>query len=80
MKNLITMTVLLLVAVTTFAQNTFTVNGLNYLITSTNPNTVTITANTNTGNIAIPSQVTNAGGVTFSIIRIGSNAFAGDGF
>ena len=52
----------------------FTADGFTFAVTGSNPNTVQITDNSNTGVVAIPSSIDSSFG-TFNITSIGNNAF-----
>ena len=72
MKRTIFTLFILLLCYSVFA-TTFTVNGIKY--TTTGTSTVAVTSGgTYTGNIMIPSSVTN-GGITYNVTSIGDGAF-----
>ncbi len=71
MKTKITSLLLLLFTVATGFAQTFTVNGLNYQVISTNPNKVQITGGSPSTNLVIPETVTN-NGTDFTVTRINS--------
>lgn len=74
MKKIFAFLVLLLMLTSAVAQTTFTVDGINYITTSTS--TVEITSGgTYTGNITIPSTVLYLG-VTYAVTSIGYQAFS----
>ncbi len=72
-KNLLTAFTLLVSLLST--SQTFIVDNVEYEVTSTSPNTVTIIDNTNSGDLVIPETVEN-GGITYAITSIGSFAFS----
>ena len=84
MKRLISLAVLLLIAVTSFAHD-FEVDGIYYVITSSSSDSPTVSvsykgtsytsySNEYTGNVTIPKTVTYSG-VTYSVTSIGNYAF-----
>ncbi len=77
LKNLFLLLLLLLVSSIGFGQ-TFTVDGLNYNIISTNPNEVEVTGGTFTNPLIIPNTVTN-NGTDFTVTTIVNDAFRNDG-
>lgn len=74
MKQILFLIAILSITATNYAQ-TFTVDGLEYEVTSTNPNEVTITGGTPaTTDLVIPPSVTD-NGTTYSVTIIGELAF-----
>ncbi len=81
MKNIVSFLCLLAINVSSLAQ-TFTVDGLNYEVISTDPNEVKITGGTPaTSDLVIPPSVID-NGITYNVTTIGVQAFGleeGDG-
>ncbi|WP_046759165.1 leucine-rich repeat domain-containing protein, partial [Kordia jejudonensis] len=74
MKKIIITILLLCIAATCFAQ-TFTVDGFNYNVISTNPNEVEVTGGTDGSNpLTFRSTVTD-NGITYTVTTIGNSAY-----
>ncbi|WP_298515718.1 leucine-rich repeat domain-containing protein [uncultured Kordia sp.] len=74
MKKIIITILLLCVATTCFAQ-TFTVDGFNYNVISTNPNEVEVTGGTDGSSPLTFRSTVNDNGITYTVTTIGSSAY-----
>ena len=77
-KNLLTLAAALLAAMSAWAQNSFTVNGLNYQETGVGTGQVKITGYTiePTGVFDIPETVSPSSGGSYTVTKIGDEVFA----
>ena len=77
-KNLLTLAAALLAATSAWAQNSFTVNGLNYQETGVGTGKVKITGYTiePTGVFDIPETVSPSSGGSYTVTKIGDEVFA----
>ncbi|MDO6595360.1 leucine-rich repeat domain-containing protein [Oceanihabitans sp. 2_MG-2023] len=79
MKTKLLSLIAFIIAATSIAQTTFTIDGLNYSVTSTNPNEVSLTGGTPlTLDLVIPETVTDAS-ITYTVVAIGDSAFESAG-
>ncbi len=78
MKTKLTTAIILLVSLVSFSQ-TFSFEDLNYTVTSTSPNTATLSGGTGIGDLIIPATVTNPDtNVTYNVTAISNSVFRGD--
>ena len=77
-KNLLTLAAALLVATSAWAQNSFTVNGLNYQETGVGTGKVKITGYTTrpTGVLDIPETVSPSSGGSYTVTEIADEVFS----